>query len=256
MHSLYHFLHHSSARLRRRLWFEYLPHQRRWRDRLSVATAGYGYRSFSFPASGDTGFACGYDGALMKTVDAGLSWSALPLVTNASLSRVLFPVDAQVGYAVGDQGYAIKTTDGGATWFFLSPPVAHVNFVGLAFPTDSRVGFLAGDAGAVLATHDGGVSALLLNPIAPVRNPTRLSIYPIPARRYATVRYSLPGSGNVRLRLFDRVGRQECSLPIAPISPMTSGECRLDVSRLPAGVYFLEAASAEVTCVARLVVTR
>jgi photosystem II stability/assembly factor-like uncharacterized protein len=221
-----------------------------------VTTAGRGYRSFSFPASGDTGYACGYDGALVKTADAGLSWFALPTVTNASLTRVLFPIDAQVGYAAGDQGTVLKTTDGGSNWFFLTAPLARANLVGLSFPTDNLTGFLAGDAGAVLVTHSGGVSDVSRRPVEPDRTPCNLSVFPNPARHWATLRYSLTGPGRVRLRLFNRLGRLEGSVLPAQDCAETSGECRLDVSRLAAGVYFLEAAGSKATSVVRFVVAR
>ena len=64
-----------------------------------------------------------------------------------------------------------------------------------------------------------------------------LGTYPNPTRSQATVRYALPGTQDVTVRLYDVLGRQ--------VRTLLSGEQEgrhqrtLDVGALPSGVYFL-----------------
>ena len=64
-----------------------------------------------------------------------------------------------------------------------------------------------------------------------------LGTYPNPTRSQATVRYALPGTQDVTVRLYDVLGRQ--------VRTLVSGEQEgrhqrtLDVGALPSGVYFL-----------------
>ncbi len=63
-----------------------------------------------------TGFVCGTDGLVMKTEDAGDSWSPVDPggVTESFYDLEFF--DADTGYVVGAHGAIVKTTDGGANW--------------------------------------------------------------------------------------------------------------------------------------------
>ncbi|HET9644974.1 MAG TPA: YCF48-related protein [Burkholderiaceae bacterium] len=63
---------------------------------------------------GDTGWAVGDAGLIMKTTDAGVTWTPQKSGVNASLGRVRF-LDKKVGWAVGQTAY-LHTTDGGETW--------------------------------------------------------------------------------------------------------------------------------------------
>lgn len=61
--------------------------------------------------------------------------------------------------------------------------------------------------------------------------------YPNPARSRATIRYALPETRDVTLRLYDMLGRQVRSIVSA--RQVGRHEASLDVGRLPSGTYFL-----------------
>jgi photosystem II stability/assembly factor-like uncharacterized protein len=112
------------------------------------------------------GWACGDEGVLWHTIDAGKTWERVPSGVRASL-RGLYFLDAYVGWVVGREelpsggsaGVVLYTNDGGAKWRRLmagSLPALHaVHF------TDPKNGILAGDGSeqypsGVFITTDGG----------------------------------------------------------------------------------------------------
>jgi hypothetical protein len=64
-----------------------------------------------------------------------------------------------------------------------------------------------------------------------------LGTYPNPAQQRATVRYALPATQDVTVRLYDVLGRQVRTV----VSGTQEGRHQrtLDVGALPSGVYFL-----------------
>lgn len=58
------------------------------------------------------GYAGGTGGALIKTVNGGLTWETMNAGTTQSIEDIHF-VNAKTGYAVGGSGLIMKTTDGG-----------------------------------------------------------------------------------------------------------------------------------------------
>ena len=132
----------------------------------STLSSGTTYPLYSvFFLDANTGFIAGGDpynmtnpgGIILKTTDAGVTWTktVLPYVLNS----VYFP-DPGTGYAVGykltdHSGAVIKTTDGGATWNFIArlgnSPLYSVFF------TDSITGFVVGTY-LISRTKDGGAT--------------------------------------------------------------------------------------------------
>ena len=62
-----------------------------------------------------TGFGVGTAGTVIRTTDAGSTWTVLSTGLKAQLLSVYFS-DAATGWAVGDSGYIAKTTDAGSNW--------------------------------------------------------------------------------------------------------------------------------------------
>ncbi len=66
------------------------------------------------------GYAVGTNGTVIKTTDAGQSWSVQTTPVSVTLRGLSF-VDESTGLAVGDNGTVIVTTDGGSNWAIGSP---------------------------------------------------------------------------------------------------------------------------------------
>lgn len=111
-----------------------------------------------------TGYAVGNMGTVLKSIDAGLSWSTLDLpvsVASRQFNGVYFTDDMN-GIIVGGWPSndsirtVIRTTDGGENWnIVMDSPGAMLQ--GVHF-YDASNGYAVGDLGAVLVTEDGGVT--------------------------------------------------------------------------------------------------
>jgi len=74
--------------------------------------------------AGASGWAAAVYGTLQRTLDDGLSWTALQL---PGISPTVLDMDfwnPSIGYAVGANGYAARSGDGGLTWQMLPTPNA------------------------------------------------------------------------------------------------------------------------------------
>jgi photosystem II stability/assembly factor-like uncharacterized protein len=109
--------------------------------------------SVFFPDS-NTGYAVGWNGAMVKTVDAGSSWTTLTSGTSQALLSVYF-TSTTTGYAVGNGGLILKTIDGGNTWS--SQTVGSANLTSVRF-TDANNGIAVGDSGTIIVTSDAGTT--------------------------------------------------------------------------------------------------
>src|SRR5208283_1688293 len=109
--------------------------------------------------STQNGWACGSNGALVKTTNGGAVWTTTIVDTTLNLWGMAFG-DAMHGCIVGsdlgyDYGSSFTTTDGGGTWTAGQENVSPLFTVQL-FTNNS--GWLTGRSGTVLKTSDGGNS--------------------------------------------------------------------------------------------------
>ena len=102
-----------------------------------------------------TGVIVGAGGAIFRTSDRGVTWTAATGGTGQDLNAV-YMIDATTVAAAGAGGVILRSIDGGATW---SPQtsgtgedLADVHFV------DALTGWAVGAAGTVLWTTDGGAN--------------------------------------------------------------------------------------------------
>jgi len=106
-----------------------------------------------FPTA-DVGYAVGYYGTILKSTDAGETWTALNIDPQCNLNAVRF-VNRDTGFTVGDS-IIFKTTDGGLNWTktILSNGTSlyDIKFI------DDTTGFCVGSPGYLLKTTDGGAS--------------------------------------------------------------------------------------------------
>lgn len=113
------------------------------------------FRGVCFPADCETGYVVGHTGAILKTSDAGQTWTLQTSGTAFTLNAVDFPVDPQTGFAVGWYGSILKTSDGGETWDTM-PSITSEHLHTIQFPTDTDTGYAAGEGGIILKTINGG----------------------------------------------------------------------------------------------------
>lgn len=116
-----------------------------------------------------TGVAVGYGGVIVRTDDAGETWTGVPSVTNATLYDIRFS-DEETAWVVGsdpwaDQTVILKSEDAGQSW-----SCSELSFTGsgkVIAPANNNVVFAAGETPGATAfmirTVDGGTNWELLN---------------------------------------------------------------------------------------------
>jgi photosystem II stability/assembly factor-like uncharacterized protein len=177
-----------------------LPVQRGWFAQTSNTSVEL--EGVYFLPDGNTGWAVGASGRIMKTTNAGQDWMTQVSSTGFGLNAVWF-TSATEGWAVGGNGTAMHTTNAGTSWVrndsvattadlqdvvFANPDTGWIcGSTGLLlhtfnhgvswrkdFPTavtlrslsfgNTRDGWAVGDAGVIVGTHDRGVSWFIVQP--------------------------------------------------------------------------------------------
>ncbi len=167
---------------------------------------------------------------IWNTNDGGMSWT-VQCGGNRSTRSVMF-LDSLVGWAVGSE--VLYTADGGRTWKRSRIPVGSIYSIDFV---NARSGWLVGWDGAIMHTSDGGVT--FFEGTAPRDIPRQLHLsqnYPNPFNPSTTIKYELPKSSEVRLSVYDMLGR-EVSVLVNDRMDAGVHEVRFDGSNLATGVY-------------------
>jgi len=107
-----------------------------------------------FFTDANTGYAVGYSGIIIKTNDAGNTWTAQNSNTTSGLYSVYF-TDTNTGYAVGWSGTILKTSDAGSSW--TAQKSGTMDQLSSVYFPDANTGYVTGDR-IILKTTDGGTS--------------------------------------------------------------------------------------------------
>jgi photosystem II stability/assembly factor-like uncharacterized protein len=134
-------------------------------DLLRSADAGLTWTHLAVPSTamlnavaasddGSVALAVGGKGIILRSVDDGWSWYAVPSGTEAELSSVLF-VDNSVALSLGVGGTILRSRDAGLTWRSVASGVV-ADLVSVAQSTDSRIVLAVGATGTIRRSSDGG----------------------------------------------------------------------------------------------------
>ncbi|MDA9657766.1 YCF48-related protein [bacterium] len=100
------------------------------------------------------GWAAGYYGTILKTVDGGKNWTHISLPNTDLIRRIQF-LDENSGWLVTHRGHIMNSVDGGFTWKTLFLEKNNLNLRNIRF-LDSEIGWAVGHEGTILYTNDGG----------------------------------------------------------------------------------------------------
>ena len=101
-----------------------------------------------------TGWAVGYGGVILKTINGGSNW--LPQSAYATTLYSVCFFNTQIGWAVGNNGMVLKTINGGKNWVLQnSGTLNHLHAVQFM---DDKMGWAVGNFGTILKTVDGGIN--------------------------------------------------------------------------------------------------
>lgn len=179
-----------------------------------------------------TGYAVGLEGRMIKTTDQGNSWQEISTGTGESLYSISFP-NSLIGYISKDKGI-LKTTDGGNSW---QEVLQQGNDTLLsAYFLNPEIGYVAGTKGKVFKTTTGGVIGI--NQISG-EVPTDFLLqqnYPNPFNPETNIKFAVPKLANVRLAVYDLLGREVESLVNKQLTPGTY-EVNWNAAKFSSGIY-------------------
>jgi photosystem II stability/assembly factor-like uncharacterized protein len=187
----------------------------------------------------NTGFIVGgffYSGQhlTIKTTDGGLNWNGL-LQQGYYLTSVEFP-SANTGYVSGLPGKILKTTNAGGNW--ISQQVNPTDTLDNLFFLNDNTGYMASTNGIIYKTTTGGAVTSNVTNLSGVI-PGSYDLYqnfPNPFNPSTNIRFDIPLSSDVKLAVYDLLGREVSSLMNGQLSPGRY-EYSFDGSGLPSGVY-------------------
>jgi photosystem II stability/assembly factor-like uncharacterized protein len=173
-------------------------------------------------------------GCVLKTSDGGFSWIQKTIGTT-ELYDVSFS-DPDNGTVVGAEGTILRTTDGGNTW--IQQTSGTTDGLWRVWFTDPDNGTAVGGTGLILRTTNGGVSFIEENQInAFPTNYTLTQNYPNPFNPNTKIKYSIPQSSNVVIKVYDILGNEIETL-VNEERPTGTYEITWYAENLPSGVYF------------------
>ena len=97
---------------------------------------------------------CGIDGTIIRTTDAGATWTACSADTKLAVYSV-FIKDGKA-WAIGDKGLYLKSSDGGATWKAIDDTIKTKQWLRQIYFTGPDKGWVVGSGGTIVRTVDGG----------------------------------------------------------------------------------------------------
>ncbi|MBX3043730.1 MAG: T9SS type A sorting domain-containing protein [Candidatus Kapabacteria bacterium] len=184
-----------------------------------------------------------------KTTDGGFNWEII-WEDDPHISRELFSIsfrDSEFGIAAGRIGTIMATYDGGRNWIDVTD--SNITAHQMSKRAVQRVAF-AGENPILVTIGDGILKGYYTTSFLD-NNESFHNIYPNPASDFITI--SIPEinptvnrrvDGLVdKVQIFDMLGIEVISTPSAALTPTGEGNLRIDVSHLPAGVYFIRIGS-------------
>ncbi len=180
----------------------------------------------------------GHDtGLLQFSSNGGVTWTSIssPATTMTGLSFLSNTTSAW--FSTGTNPY--RTTNNGSSWTLqtLSPftgSIQHMNFA------DTSSGWAVTSNGEVLHYRPSAITGVEPNPGE--RIPTRFALeqnYPNPFNPTTMIKYQMPASGNVSLKVFDVLGREIVTL-VDGQEGVGEHTVEFNASALSTGVYFYQ----------------
>ena len=175
------------------------------------------------------------DSGLVLFSPTGSTYNDISIPTTDKIHD-LFVINPTTLYAACDGGKIFYTTNNGVNWYSQYTADSH-DFYAITF-TDSSHGFAVGNSGSVLKTISTGTVTQVKDIASKMPEEFRIyPNYPNPFNPTTTIRYDLPSTSRVKLRIYNILGQVIATLvDEVQTSGYKSVTWRADNS--PSGIYF------------------
>jgi photosystem II stability/assembly factor-like uncharacterized protein len=178
----------------------------------------------------------GYGVGMMRTSDGGGSWNFEYIGVSGVSWDIDFRTDKEAWATLAGEQKLIYSLDAGLTWTVVSTPDSSLIFK-MMFP-DSLHGFGVGTDGAIVKYKLSVSSVQDEDKYIPEKFILQQN-FPNPFNPSSNIRYSIPQSSNVVLKVFDVIGKEIETL-VDEEKPIGNYELIWNASSLPSGVYFYQ----------------
>jgi photosystem II stability/assembly factor-like uncharacterized protein len=206
-----------------------------------------------FFTSNTTGWVVGKSGTIKKTSNGGTNWTKLTSGTTTDLQSIFF-IDSSTGWVVGKGGTVLKTIDGGSNWTSQSSGTTKVLY-SVCF-VDTNTGWTVGEGGTILKTTTSGnaTSVEQIESTVPQKF-ALLQNYPNPFNPSTTISYQLSVTSDVKLGVFDLLGRKVTTL-MNEVQTAGVHQITFDAHALCSGMYFYKLTAGSFTQVKKMTLTK
>lgn len=181
----------------------------------------------------NTGYLSGLSGNMRKTTNGGTNWDTLVTPVTNSLYSLSF-VDANTGFVSGSAGLSMRTTTGGASWEIFNTAGATMNGI-YARHRDSA--WVCGSSAGILKFVQGLVGVVTWSNEVPLTYSLSQN-YPNPFNPTTTIKFAIPKTSKVSLKIYDISGREVEALFNNSILNAGTVTYSFDGTNLASGVYF------------------
>ena len=151
----------------------------------------------------NSGFLCGIGGTVRKTTNGGTNWDTVLTPFTQSQYAISF-VNMNTGYVAGSSGYTIRTSDGGANWQILNTTGSTTNGI-YAKGYDSAYACASG--AGIFKLYEAFTGGVTWNSQVPL-DYTLHQNYPNPFNPKTTIKFAIPKTAKVTLKVYDIIGRE------------------------------------------------
>lgn len=181
---------------------------------------------------------------IVKTTNGGDTWTLINDLANVGAGWDMSFVNASTGYVCTSAGNVLKTTNAGLNWGVQNTPLTE-NLYQINFPS-VNTGYVACWSGKILKTTNGGLTFTgNINNNIPDKYLLEQN-FPNPFNPQTSIRFSIPKSSFITLKVFDIKGQEVKSL-IASEYTLGNYEIKLSSDDLSSGVYYYRLQSNDFT---------
>ncbi|MBS1517437.1 MAG: T9SS type A sorting domain-containing protein [Bacteroidetes bacterium] len=207
-----------------------------WTDQQGGTGATYYSVKFS---DENKGWAVGDYNTIIRTENGGLNWtqqsSGIP-GTNLKLSEIhIAKNDDRTAYISSYNNYIFKTTNSGANWYKTVIP-GYSDFNSIYFSSDN-IGYAVGYYARIMKTSNGGVTFAGIEYSSIPGSFSLGQNYPNPFNPKTVIKYQVPASGNVSLKVYDIIGN-EIAVLVDKLHNAGSYSVEFNGNNFSSGIYF------------------